>query len=121
MNKFLVPALLIGLVGVAAAIGASSAPGVAAPCVKKSAECGQMKGDCDEMKGDCSSKLDLGCVESGQGPAGCPIAAAEAAKVAAAAAAAAAQECEGEPQSDCCKKKSQCGEAAKTVEPTEKP
>lgn len=111
MKTFLVPALLLGLVGVAAAIASGSAPSASGAAECHKAAMGG-KGVCPMTASECEDVMGGGCPESAAERC------AEAAKERDC-----AEKCEGEQGPDCCKKKKEmeCGECPKTAEPVEKP
>jgi len=112
MKQFLVPALLLALVGTAAAIGAGSVPVAATPA---HGECHAMSGmsgecpfsggaHCDAMKGgiECTPEMAEKCPMGGMSDE-CK------------------KQCEESQDLDCCKKKVDCEKCEKHEAPVEKP
>jgi hypothetical protein len=108
MKQFLVPALLLSLVGVAAAIASGSAPSPASSgageCHKAAPglSCPMSSGECDKVMGaeHCAEAAAKHCAEA-VGKSEC------------------AEECEDAPAVEECKKKMEC--CPKSSEPVEKP
>lgn len=113
MQKFLVPALLLGLVGIAAALGASSSPATApagAPechqaAMKTPASCPMTAGECDKIMDE------KACADMAGDHCAAPADKSDC-----------ATKCEEKQEVEACKtKKMECGDCPTQNAPVEKP